>query len=149
MDATKMLDTRVRSELCTCYMTSSGGPEWPHRCRRQSATVSNASSMNALVPKPQCDPSLLLLLWSCYTLTFTSIETTMELDEPPYMVNVLVFCDHLWPMPWHRWPHIKLLKPLLSFCVKDISPFKEQWPSSWVTEEPNLKATSPESFASL
>ena len=25
---------------------------------------------------------------------FTSIETTMELDQPPNVVNVLVFCDH-------------------------------------------------------
>ena len=27
-------------------------------------------------------------------IDFTSIETTMELDQPPNMVNVLVFCDH-------------------------------------------------------
>ena len=25
---------------------------------------------------------------------FTSIETMMELDQPPSMVNLLVFCDH-------------------------------------------------------
>ena len=25
---------------------------------------------------------------------FTSIETAMKLDQPPYMVNVLVLCDH-------------------------------------------------------
>ena len=25
---------------------------------------------------------------------FTSIEMTMELDQPPNMVNILVFCDH-------------------------------------------------------
>ena len=25
---------------------------------------------------------------------FTSTETTMELDQPPNMVNLLVFCDH-------------------------------------------------------
>ena len=25
---------------------------------------------------------------------FTGIEMTMELDQPPHVVNVLVFCDH-------------------------------------------------------
>ena len=25
---------------------------------------------------------------------FTSNETTMELDQPPNVVNLLVFCDH-------------------------------------------------------
>ena len=25
---------------------------------------------------------------------FTSIETTMELDQPPNMTNLLVFCDY-------------------------------------------------------
>ena len=27
-------------------------------------------------------------------IDFTSIETTMELDQPPNVVNILVFCDH-------------------------------------------------------
>ena len=27
-------------------------------------------------------------------IDFTSIETTIELDQPPNMVNVLVFCNH-------------------------------------------------------
>ena len=27
-------------------------------------------------------------------IDFTSIETTMELDQPPNMVIILVFCDH-------------------------------------------------------
>ena len=28
-------------------------------------------------------------------MDFTGIETTDELDQPPHVVNVLVFCDHL------------------------------------------------------
>ena len=28
-------------------------------------------------------------------IDFTSIETLMELDQPPNVVNILVFCDHL------------------------------------------------------
>ena len=27
-------------------------------------------------------------------MDFTSIERMMELDQPPHIVNVLVFCDH-------------------------------------------------------
>ena len=27
-------------------------------------------------------------------MDLTSIETMMELDQPPHVVNVLVFCDH-------------------------------------------------------
>ena len=27
-------------------------------------------------------------------MDFTSIEMTMELDQPPNVVNILVFCDH-------------------------------------------------------
>ena len=80
MGVIKMLDTRVSSEHCTCYMTSSGGLEWPHRCRMQSATVSIASSMKAPLELLHVD--------------FTSIETTMELYQPPNMLNLLVFCDH-------------------------------------------------------
>ena len=44
--------------------------------------------------KPQCDPSLLLHLWNLLPIDFISIETNMELDQPPNMVNILVFCDH-------------------------------------------------------
>ena len=44
----------------------SGGQAWPCRCRRQLASVNNASNMRALMPKHQCSPSLPLLLWSCY-----------------------------------------------------------------------------------
>ena len=47
------------------------------------------------------------------------------------------------------WPLIWLWKMLLSFCGKITSRSSEPWPSSWVTKEPTLKGTSPESFVSL
>ena len=94
MDVTDMLGTRTNNGHCVCYRASSGGQEWLLKCRRWSATVSNASIMKALMPKPQCHPSLLLYHWSCYTLTFSSIEMMMELDQPPNVVNGLVFFDH-------------------------------------------------------
>ena len=89
-----MLDTKTNSRHCTCCMTSSGGPAWPLRCRRQFAAVSNASSMKAFVPKPHCDQSLLPHLLELLHVDFT-IETMMELDQPPDVVNLLVSCDHI------------------------------------------------------
>ena len=40
--------------------------------------------------QPIITTTLLELLY----IDFTSIEMTMELEQPPNMVNVLVFCDH-------------------------------------------------------
>ena len=89
-----MQDTKANSRHCACCMTSSGGQEWLLRCRRQVEAVSNASNMKAFMPKPQCDPSVSLLLWELLHMDVTSIEITMELDQPLYMVNILVFCYH-------------------------------------------------------
>ena len=52
---------------------------------------------------------------------FTSIETMMELDQPPSAVNLLVFCDHFtkhimsYVMPDQR------AKLLPNSCGKDTS----------------------------
>ena len=59
---TILQDTKVNSRHCACCMTSSGGQKWLLRCRRQLAAGSNASNLKALMPKPQCDLSLLLPL---------------------------------------------------------------------------------------
>ena len=143
-----MLDTRVSSRHCSCYMTSSGGKEWLLRCRRWSATVSNASNMKALVPKPQCDPSLLLHLWSCYTLTLPVLRQQWSWINSKTWWNFRSFVTTLQNTLWHMWSQVKLQKLLLWFCGKDISQSSKHWPSSWVTEEPTLKATSTESFVS-
>ena len=93
MDVTKMMDTRVSSGCCACCMTSSGGQEWPNRCRGQSATASDASSMNAVMPKPQCNPSLLLHLWSCYMLTLPALRQWWSWTNPQ-MWWAFVFCNY-------------------------------------------------------
>ena len=143
-----MLDTRVSSKLYTCYTTGSGGLEWSYRCRRWSATVSDASSMKALVPKPKCDPSLLLLIWICYSLTLPVLRQLWSWIRPQTWWTFWSFVTTLQNMSWHTWP-IKLQRPLLSFCGKDTSLSSEHWPGSWVTEVPTLKATSSDSFVSL
>ena len=50
--------------------------------------------MKALVPKPQCDHSLLLHLWSCYTLTLPAFRQPWNWDQPSNVVNLLVFCNY-------------------------------------------------------
>ena len=82
-------------------------------------------------------------------IDLTRIETTMELDQPPNVVNLLVFCNHFTKHVMAYVTLTKLWKLLLSFCGKDISWSSEHWPSSRLTKEPPLKATSSESFASL
>ena len=94
MDATEKPDTRISSECCTYYKTSSGGPGWPHRCRRWLATANNASNMEALMPKHQCNPSLPLLPLELLHIDFMRIEMTIELYHPPNVVSILVFCDY-------------------------------------------------------
>ena len=66
----------------------------------------------------------------------------MELDQTPNIVNVLVFCNTSWDMLWHMWPLIRLQKLLLSCFGKDTSQSLQCQPSSWVTEEPTLRAIS-------
>ena len=143
-----MLDARVSSKLCTCYMTSSGGPEWLHRWRKWSANVSYASSMKSLIPKSKCNPSFLLLLWGCYTLTLPVLRQLWS------WINCQTWWMFglLWPLyethhgvcdPWSN------CKNTLSFYGKDMSWSLEHWPTSWVTKEPTLKATSSESSVSL
>ena len=85
MDVTEILDTRVSSKLCTYYMTGSGGLDWPCRCWRPLAAANDASNTKA---KPIIVTAPLELLH----VDFTSIEMTMHLDQPPNMVNILVFC---------------------------------------------------------
>ena len=82
-------------------------------------------------------------------IDFTSIETMIELDQPPNVVNVFVFCNHFTKHIMVYVPLIKLWKLLLSFCGKVISWSSEHWPSYWVTEEQTLKVTSSGSFVSL
>ena len=64
---------------------------------------------------PQSDPSLLLHLWSLLHIDFTIIETTMELDQPPNMVNILVFCDHFMKYIMAYMTHYQTAKTVAKF----------------------------------
>ena len=110
-----MLDTRVSSRHCACYMTSSCDQEWPLRCRRQLAAASDASNMKSIMPKPQCNPSLLMHLYSCYILTLQVLRQWWSWINPKMWWTLWSFATTLWNMLWHTWPLTKLQKLLLSF----------------------------------
>ena len=44
--------------------------------------------------KAPVQPIIVTALLELLHIDFTSIETTMELDQCPNVVNILVFCDH-------------------------------------------------------
>ena len=52
------------------------------------------------------------------------------------------FATTSWDMLWHMWLLIRLQKLFLKVYGKDTSQSPEHQPSSWVTEEPTLKAAS-------
>ena len=63
-------------------------------------------------------------------MDFTGIETTLELDQPPHMVNVLVFCDHFMRHDMAYVTPDQMAKLLLNFCGKAISQSSKHQPSS-------------------
>ena len=144
-----MLDTKANSGHCACCMTSSGGQEWSLRCIRGLAVVSDASNMKAFMPKPQHDPSLSQLLWSCCMLTLPAVRQWWSWIKPQMWWMFWSFATTSWSTLWCTWPLIRLWKLFLCFCGKVTSRSSEPWPSSWVTEEPTLKAMLSKSFVSL
>ena len=149
MDVIMMLVTKANSGHCACCMTGSGSLAWPLKCRRQLVAASDASNMKAFVPKPKCDPSLSLLLWSCFMLTLPALRPWWRWIAPQMWWTFWSFMTILQNTSLCTWPPIKLQKLLSGFCGKATSWSLEHWPSSWVTEEPALKATSSESFVGL
>ena len=95
--------------------------------------------------KASTQPTIVTTPLELLHVDFNTIETMMELDQPPNEMNLLVLCDHFMTHVMA----IRLQKLLLSFCGKATSQSLEHWPSTWVTEGPTLKATPSESFVSL
>ena len=91
--------------------------------------------------KPQCDQLL--------HTDFTSIVTTMELDQSPNVVSLLVFCNHFTKYIMANVTPDQTAKTLAKFLWQGYISIIEHQPSSWVTQEPALKATLSESLASL
>ena len=69
-------------------------------------------------------------------MDFTSIKMIMELDQPPNVASILVFCNHL---KNHIMAYVtpnQTTKTVVSFYGKDTHQSLDDWLSSWVTEEP-------------
>ena len=71
-------------------------------------------------------------------IDFTSIEMTMELDQPPNMVNILVLCDHFTKYIMDSGPPTKLQGLLLIFLWQgyilifgDPARFLSDWDSNF------------------
>ena len=59
---------------------------------------------------------------------FTSIETTMELNQSPRVTNILVFQDDFTKHVLVHVTPIKLQRPSLNFYMEAIFPSLEPWP---------------------
>ena len=77
-------------------------------------------------------------------MDFTSIEMTMELDQPPNVVSMfgLLWSLYMKHVMAYMTPYQTVNRLLLSFCGKDTSQSLEHWPSSWVIEAPISKVAS-------
>ena len=58
---------------------------------------------------------VIVIAYESLHIDFTSIETMMELDQPPDMVNVLVFCDHFMKHVMAYMTPDKTAKPVAKF----------------------------------
>ena len=75
---------------------------------------------------------------------FTSIEMSVELDQPPNVVNILVFCDHFTK---HIMTYMTPNQTLMT-VGRDTSQSLEPWPSFWAIGAPILKVTLSKSCGS-
>ena len=145
MDVTKIPDTRVSNECCACYMTWFW---WPGMATQMQKTISIWEQ--CIQYKGSCTraPMWLIIVTTPLELLyvdFTSIETTMELDQPPNAVNLLVLCNHFTK---HFMAYVTPNQAAKT-VGKNTSWSSEPQPRSWVTEESTLKATSSETFVTL
>ena len=62
-------------------------------------------------------------------VAFTSIETMMELDQPPNMVNLLVFCDHFTKHIIVYVTPNQTAKTVATFLRQGYISILEHWPS--------------------
>ena len=129
-----MQDIKVMTIPSPCCKKIFGSQEWPNKWDKSSRPVDAASNYEASTPRA---PLCLIVATTPLDLLhvdFTTIETTMELDQSPRVANVLVFQDHFTKYVLAYVTPIKLWKPLLNFCMEAISLSLEPWPGSWVTE---------------
>ena len=81
-------------------------------------------------------------------IDFIGIEMTMELDLPPNVVNVMVFCNHCMKYIIAYMTHDQTAKTIAKLLWQDTSWSLDPQPSSWAIEVPIWKAMSLKSCVS-
>ena len=99
------------------------------RCIQHEGAWAKASLQTILITSPL----------ELFHVDFNDIETTMELDQPLQVVNVFVFCDHF---TRHIMAYMTPDQTAKTFAKYLWQGYISIWPSSWVTEEPTVRATS-------
>ena len=79
--------------LCPYCRSTFGGQGWPVRWSNLSGPACAAYSMRATCLRP-LHPIMATALLDLLHVDFTSIETSVELNQSPRVTNVLVFQDH-------------------------------------------------------
>ena len=83
--------------------------EWLLRCRRQLAAVKQCTQHKGIHGKASLWPIIVTAPLELLHIHFTSIETMMELDQPPNSGECFgLLMTTLWSTLWHIWPQINL-----------------------------------------
>ena len=126
---------------------------WPRRTMQMQKAISSwewCFQHKGTHHKAPMQPIIVTAPLELLHMDFASIEMTMELHQHPNVGKIFGLLQPLYEThhgicdPWSNCKNIaKFLWQ--GYIYRSL----EHWPSSWVTEEPTLKSTSSESFASL
>ena len=94
MGVIKMQDIKAMTILYPYYKNTSGGQGWPSRRDKLLRPVNTASSIRVAPPRAPLCPIVATTPLDLLHVDFTSIETTLKLNQLPRVTNVLVFQDH-------------------------------------------------------
>ena len=110
-----MLDTRISSRCCACYMASPGGHVWLHRCRRWSAAVwcIQHEGSHAKAPVHLIIVTTPFGVATCWSLP--ALRPWWSWVNPQMWWTSWSFVTMLWSTLWCMWPLIKLQKPVAKF----------------------------------
>ena len=119
---------------------------WPRMPMQMQKAISSCEwciTHEGTCAKVPMQPIIVTAPLELLQMDFTSIEMTVELDQPLNMVNVLVFYTHFTKHIMAYVTPYQTEKTVAKILWQGhTSQSLEHQPSSWVTKEPNLRATS-------
>ena len=87
MDAIETLNIRVNSGHCPCYKTCFWWPGMAMQMQRVISSCERCIHHEGVCAKAPLQPILVTSPLELFHVDFTSNEMTMELDQPPHVVN--------------------------------------------------------------